>query len=130
MMEKLQRQYMNYTSQSKSEAHLLAKIENADLKVFGVEEARTLTQWKDTKIHNTLRSLEKKGLIIRIKRNCYAPERIISEKLFAVATESIKPSYISFWTALSYFGFRTKNPPTQDTGHHVQAQDVLRVRKN
>ena len=111
MMEKPQRQYIDYTSKSKGEAHLLAKIEKADLKVFGVEEARTLTQWKDTKIHNTLRSLQKKGRIIRVKRNCYAPERIISENLFAIATESIKPSYISFWTALSYFGFTEQQVP-------------------
>jgi predicted transcriptional regulator of viral defense system len=111
MMEKPQKQDIIYMSKSKSESHLLAEVERAELTVFGVAEARTLTRWKDTKIHNTLRSLEKKGLIIRIKRNCYAPERIISENLFAVATESIKPSYISFWTALSHFGFTEQQVP-------------------
>jgi predicted transcriptional regulator of viral defense system len=111
-MEKQQKQYMSYTSKSKSESYLLATIEKADLKVFGVAEARILTRWKDTKVHNTLRSLEKKGLIIRIKRNCYALENTISDNLFAIATESIKPSYISFWTALSHFGFTEQQVPT------------------
>jgi len=110
-MQKQQKRDMDYISKSKSESYLLAKIEKADLKVFGVEETRTLTRWKDTKIHNTLRSLDKKGLIIRIKRNCYALENIISDNLFAIATESIKPSYISFWTALSYFGFTEQQVP-------------------
>lgn len=110
-MEKQQKRDINYTSKSKNESHLLAEIEKADLKVFGVEEARTLTRWKDTKVHNTLRSLEKKSLIIRVKRNCYAQENMIPGNLFAIATESIKPSYISFWTALSYFGFTEQQIP-------------------
>ena len=130
MMEIPQQRYMSYTSKSKSESHLLAELEKADLKVFGVEEARTLTQWQDTKIHNILRSLQKKGLIIRIKRNCYATERKISENLFAIATESIKPSYISFWTALSYFGFTEQQVPVVQLVSTKQfaALNVLRHR--
>ncbi len=111
MMEKPQKQDTSYTSVSKSESHLIARIEGADLKVFGVKEARALTRWNDIKIHNTLRSLMKKNLIIRVKRNCYTLKKNVSDNLFAVATESIKPSYISFWTALSYFGFTEQQVP-------------------
>jgi predicted transcriptional regulator of viral defense system len=129
MMEKSRKQHMNYTSKSKSESHLLGEIEKTNLKVFGVEEARTLTGWNDTKIHNTLRSLEKKGLIIRVKRNCYARENTIAENLFAVATESIKPSYISFWTALSYFGFTEQQVPVVQLVSTKQVKE-LKIRQH
>lgn len=124
MMEKPQKNDMSYTSKSKGESFLLAMTEKADLKVFGVEEVRTLTRWKDTKIHNTLRSLEKKGLIIRVKRNCYARENTIAENLFAVATESINPSYISFWTALSYFGLTEQQVPVVQLVSTKQAKEL------
>ena len=129
MMGKSQKRDMNYISKSKSESYLLAEVEKADLKVFGVEEARILTRWKDNKIHNTLRSLKKKGLIIRVKRNCYTHENTIAENLFAVATESIKPSYISFWTALSYFGFTEQQVPVVQMISTKQAKN-LKIRQH
>jgi len=105
MMKNSQERNTAYTSISKSEARLLGVIKEKDLAVFSVEEVRSLTGWNDVKIHNTLRTLDKKGAIIRIKRNCYALESIVSERSLEIATEVVKPSYISFWTALSYYGF-------------------------
>ena len=44
-------------------------------------------------------------MIKQLKRNCYTLKEYLKEYLFQIATETIKPSYISFWTALSYYGF-------------------------
>lgn len=123
-MKKSQKRNINYTSISKNESRLLSDIKNADLTVFGVEEARTLTEWKDSKIHNTLRSLQKKGLILRVKRNCYTPESIVSERLFEIATETVKPSYIGFWTALSYYGFTEQQVPLVQLISTKQVDDL------
>ena len=111
-MEKPQQRYADYSSISKNESFLLGIIKNAELTVFGVKELHVLTDWSDNRINNTLTSLEKKELLVRIKRNHYALADIISEHSFELATETIKPSYISFWSALSYYGF-TEQQVTQ-----------------
>jgi predicted transcriptional regulator of viral defense system len=104
-MKKSQQRDTTYKSVSRNEARLLGAVRERDLAVFGIEEVSSLTRWERTKIHNTLRSLEKKGAVVRIKRNTYALEDVVAERSFEVATEVVKPSYISFWTALSFYGF-------------------------
>jgi len=104
-MEKSKQLNMDYKSVSANESHLLSLIEGNNLTVFGVKEAYYLTRWNKNRVHNTLFSLEKKGLITRIKRDSYALKSRLSENIFKISTEIVKPSYISFWTALSYYGF-------------------------
>ncbi|MBC7107305.1 MAG: hypothetical protein H5T41_00695 [Methanomassiliicoccales archaeon] len=96
---------INGTSVSKNESFLLSKINEKELLVFGVGEAISLTGWSRDRVCNTLASLERKGIIARVRRNAYALSNDLPKNIFAVATEAIKPSYISFWTALSYYGF-------------------------
>ncbi|MGM0405149.1 MAG: type IV toxin-antitoxin system AbiEi family antitoxin domain-containing protein [Thermoplasmatota archaeon] len=103
-MEKQQNLDINYKSLSENEAYLLESVKSQDLLVFGVDEIKALSDWKKTRIHNTLSSLNKKGHIIRIKKDTYSLEEEFFDKTFQVITEAVKPSYISFWTALSYHG--------------------------
>lgn len=101
---------MSYSPVSGKDSYLLRLINKNDMLVFGVPELTFLSSWSKAKVHNTLYSLEKKNLITRIRRNCYTITDMINENLFEIATESIKPSYISFWTALSYYGFTEQQP--------------------
>ena len=103
-MEKTSKQYTNYNAVSKNESVILGMIKTRDLTVFGIQELRTLTKWSDNRINNTLSSLEKKRLLVRIKRDHYVLEDLSNVRSFEIATETVKPSYISFWTALSYYG--------------------------
>jgi predicted transcriptional regulator of viral defense system len=105
IMKKSQQRDTVYRSVSRNEARLVGAISESDLAVFGIEEIASLTRWERARIHNTLRALESKGTVVRIKRNAYALEDVVAERSFEVATEVVKPSYISFWTALSYYGF-------------------------
>jgi len=109
-MENSKQGYRSYTPVSGNDSYLLRLINKNDMLVFGVAELSSLSEWGKDKIHNTLYSLEKKNLITRIRRNCYTITDMINENLFEIATESIKPSYISFWTALSYYGFTEQQP--------------------
>ena len=93
----------NYKGISANESYLLSLIEESNLAVFGVKETGYLSGWNRDRLYNTLFSLEKKDLITRLKRNCYTLKS--NENLFRIATEAVKPSYISFWTALSFYGF-------------------------
>jgi predicted transcriptional regulator of viral defense system len=90
---------------SSNEALLLKIVENSRLIVFGPEEIVELGAWNRTAANNALSSLCRKGIIVRIKRGSYALERDMRESRFSIATELVKPSYISFWTALSDYGF-------------------------
>lgn len=96
---------MNYTGTSANETFLLSLIEKKNLPVFGVREISHLSGWNKSRIHNTLASLARKGVITRIKRDGYALSEELSGDIFRIATELVKPSYISYWTALSYYGF-------------------------
>lgn len=104
-MEKGQKQDTDYRSTSKSESYLLDLIRTEELLTFGVDEIKAISDWEKTRIHNVFSSLKSKGHIIRIKRDTYTLEDDFYDKTFEVITDAVKPSYISFWTALSYHGF-------------------------
>jgi len=103
-MENRLDQYIDYKNISKNEAVLLGIIKNNDILVFSVKDLRTLLNWSNNRINNTLASLDKKGVLIHIKRNQYTLKDKINDSSFEIATETIKPSYISFWSALSFHG--------------------------
>jgi len=104
-MKKVRQEVMNYSSISPLESHILNTITKNNIILFGVEEIKRLTKWNSNRVHNLLQSLEKKNYILRIKRNNYVITENINENIFRIATEVIEPSYISFWTALSYYGY-------------------------
>lgn len=116
---------MSYTNVSRNESHMLQLIDGSDLLVFGGEELGFLTGWEKTRIHNTLYSLEKKKIVTRIRRNCYALTDRVNENLFGIATESVTPSYISFWTALSYYGFTEQQPSLVQLVTTKQLKDMV-----
>lgn len=96
---------MNYKGVSASERCLLSLVNRNGLAVFGVNEAARISGWNRRKVHNTLQSLEKKGFVLRLKRNAYTLKSLAEENAFRVATSVVTPSYLSFWSALSFYGF-------------------------
>lgn len=108
-MEKAKQCKPDY-SISKTEFLLLNKIRNERLVVFTPKEIMHLLSWKKQRIYNILQQLKNKNIIVSLKRNVYAVTETINEHIFQIAVESINPSYISFWTALSYYGFTEQQP--------------------
>ncbi len=104
-MVKQQDRNIYYRSLSENETYILESVKAEGLLVFGVEEIKALSGWKKTRIHNTLSSMNRKGHIVRIKKDTYTHEDEFYDKTLEVITEAVKPSYISLWTALSYRGF-------------------------
>ena len=88
---------------SSSERYLLLKMGN--FAAFGVNEVQRVTGWNKRKVYNTLQSLKRKGIIINPKRNRYALQSVTERNAFAVSTSIVVPSYVSFWSALSFYGF-------------------------
>lgn len=95
---------MDYKNVSKNEAKMLSKIRENELLVFGVSELEVLTGWKKTKINNLIYSLTEKKIIKRLKRNNFVLSDNLPSRSYEIATEITSPSYISFWTSLSYYG--------------------------
>ena len=101
-MKKQENQYKTYINLSKNESDLLNNIEN--ILVFSTSILNKKTGWKYSKIKNTLTSLKKKKIILPIIKNNYVIKTKIPENLFCIANNIINPSYVSFWTAFSYYG--------------------------
>lgn len=104
-MENSKEQGAVYKGISGNELFLINLIKENNLMVFGVEELHRLSSWKRSRLHNIMFSLKEKGILVKIRRDRYALGEDINEKLFEIATATVRPSYISFWTALSYYGF-------------------------
>lgn len=104
------KQYKSNYSISKTEYLLLEKIKNENLIVFTPKELIHLLSWKKQKVHNILQQLKNKNIILNVKRNAYIITETVDEHIFQIAVETINPSYISFWSALSYYGFTEQQP--------------------
>jgi len=108
-MEK-SKQYKSIYSISKTEYVLLEMVKQENLTVFAPKELIRLLGWKKQKVHNILQQLKNKGIILSVKRDAYTTAETLDEHIFQVATEAISPSYISFWTALGFYGFTEQQP--------------------
>jgi len=108
-MEKLKKQ--RKSSISKNEYELIEKVQK--FKVFDVSLIQKLTGYKKTKIYQLVFSLKKKGVIIEIKKGNYILSFLdYQPDISSVVCRLFWPSYISFWTALSYYKFTEQLPTT------------------
>jgi predicted transcriptional regulator of viral defense system len=102
-MKKTKNNYKIYKSLSRQEAALLNAVE--PLIVFSPLEIKRLSGWKSSRISNTLSTLKRKKVILHLQKNKYILSEKVPQNLFLAATALTAPSYISFWTASSYYGF-------------------------
>jgi len=109
IMKKLKQYTSNY-SISKTEYLLLERIKNEKLTVFTPKELAYLLSWKKQRVQNILQQLKNKKIVSNVKRNIYIITETIDEHIFQLAVETVSPSYISFWSALSYYGFTEQQP--------------------
>lgn len=95
--------YKKHISLSAHEAALLSVVE--PFLVFSVKKIERCTNWKKTTVQNTLQSLKNKKMIIALKKDMYVAVAKINENMLKIAVELTAPSYVSFWTACSYYGW-------------------------
>ncbi|MFW5847191.1 MAG: type IV toxin-antitoxin system AbiEi family antitoxin domain-containing protein [Nanoarchaeota archaeon] len=93
----------------------LSKLENktyeimkeSNLVVFKVSDIEKLLEVNKQKAYNIIKSLKKKGAIISVGKGKFT---LYGTNEFEIASELNFPSYISFWTALNYYGFSDNTP--------------------
>ncbi|MBI5872151.1 hypothetical protein HZB88_03635 [archaeon] len=91
----------------KLEDRAVGILKNNKIDVFKIKDLRMLLGINKMQAYNLVKSLKKKGIIKKIKNGIFSFTEIDE---FVLATSIHYPSYISFWTALSYYKF-TDNMP-------------------
>ncbi len=92
---------------SKLENLAYEEIKKNELIVFSVNDLSLLLKFNKTKIYNLLKSLKKKKIIKSIGKRKFS---LLNVNEFEIASELNFPSYISFWSALNYYGFSDNTP--------------------
>src|SRR3989344_3076871 len=92
---------------SKLENRAYEMLRNNKFLVFRAKDVSLLMGLKKTAAYNIIKSLKKKNAIKTIRSGLFSFE---DGNEFVLATSIHFPSYISFWSALSYHGF-TDNMP-------------------
>jgi predicted transcriptional regulator of viral defense system len=92
---------------SKLESKAYSEIKKSKLIVFSVRDLCLLLNIDKVSVYNLIKALKNKNLIKNVgKRKFFLTE--MNE--FDVASELNSPSYISFWSALNYYGFSDNTP--------------------
>ncbi len=91
---------------SKTEDKAYGKLRENNLFLFGIKDLELILGVSKTKAYNIIRALKKKKAIK--KAGGFFVFADADE--FAVGTRLVHPSYISFWSALNYYGFSDQLP--------------------
>ena len=92
---------------SKLEDKAYAELKKNGLQLFKAKDLALLLNSDRIKIYNLIKALKKKGAIIKLNKNFFA---LNGANEFLIGQTINSPSYLSFWSALSYYGF-TDNMP-------------------
>ncbi|MEW6294909.1 MAG: hypothetical protein AB1467_01270 [Candidatus Diapherotrites archaeon] len=115
------------SSISPKEFFLLEKILNAGLPYFEVGNLQKLSGLSREECYKIIYSLHKKKIIKRIEGGKYSVEVFGSyANPLALASFSVWPSYISFWSALSVYKFTEQLPETIFIATTKRKQDIQR----
>ncbi len=91
---------------SKNENLAYTELKKHNLIVFKIRDIRLILNINQTKAYNLIKSLKKKGIIKKI--NSFFALKDAND--FVLGSIVHSPSYISFWTALNYYGWSDNMP--------------------
>jgi len=97
----------------KKEALLIASLLKNGLKVFTVQDAYRVSSIDKAQLYVLLHSLKRKGWVEEIEKGKYVVvsiDGLREASVFAIATSLVWPSYVSFLSALNYYGFTEQVP--------------------
>jgi predicted transcriptional regulator of viral defense system len=83
------------------------KLKKNNMHIFRIKDLSLLMEISRTKAYNLVKAMKKKGIIKKAGKRAFA---LRGTNEFVVATSINYPSYISFWSALSYYGFSDQMP--------------------
>jgi predicted transcriptional regulator of viral defense system len=109
-MEKQKEIIISYKGISKTEQYILSVINRYKLVVFDFNKIHRLSGLSKSKLYNSLFSLKNKHILESVQKGKYLLKDRIPGNEFMIANSLTSPSYISFWSALSYYGWTEQQP--------------------
>ncbi len=102
------------TSTKLSTNYIIKSLFDQEYYYFTVRELAGLLKIPITKAYGIVARLEGRGFIKSVERGKYIllgfePERVLSNPFF-IASRVVYPSYVSFWSALNFYGFTEQVP--------------------
>ncbi len=96
--------------------YIMRRLHDADLYYFSPATLAGIFNVPTTKAYEILRRLEAEELVRRVEAGKYLllgfqPERVLSNPMF-IATRMAHPAYVSFWSALHFYGLTEQVPRT------------------
>ena len=92
---------------SKLEYQAYQQLKKNDLFIFNAKDIRLLLNINKIKAYNLVKALKKKGVVKNAGKRFLA---LSEANDFSVAVSINSPSYISFWSALNFYGFSDQMP--------------------
>src|SRR3989344_4472321 len=92
---------------SKLESKVYEELEKNKLFIFKIKDLCLLLKADKTKAYNIIKALKRKQIIKKVGKGFYVLSGV-SE--FSIGQNINYPSYLSFWSALSYYGFSDQTP--------------------
>jgi len=92
---------------SKLENHAYEELKKNNLTIFRIIDLCRIININKLKAYNLIKSLKEKRAIDKVGNGYYAFK---GSDEYAIATRIHWPAYISFWSALNYYGFSDQNP--------------------
>jgi predicted transcriptional regulator of viral defense system len=92
------------------------QLRQKDLFYFTPRMLGNLLSLDRGRVYRLVASLKKEGLIAEVEKGKYLllglePERVLSNPAF-IASQLVTPAYVSYWSALHYYGFTEQAPLT------------------
>jgi predicted transcriptional regulator of viral defense system len=82
-------------------------LKKSNLPVFRIRDICLLFGFDKTKAYNVVKSLKKKGAIVVVRAGLFS---LKGTSEFVIGAHLNWPSYLSFWSALNYYGFSDQLP--------------------
>jgi len=94
--------------------YIMRLLSERGLYYFTIGDLAAILKVTRRKAYEAATRLEGRGLVRRVERGKYVvmgyePARILANPFF-VASHAVQPSYVSFWSALSHYGFTEQAP--------------------
>lgn len=92
---------------SKLENRVYEELRKNNFELFGIKEICQIFGFDKIKAYNIIKALKKKKAVMQIKAGAYSFNDISD---YFIGANLNWPSYLSFWSALSYYGFSDNLP--------------------
>ena len=96
--------------------YIMRRLFESDLYYFSASTLATLLDVSRVQVYEILRRLKREGLVRRVEAGKYLllgyqPERVLANPYF-IATRLCHPAYLSYWSALHFYGLTEQVPRT------------------